>query len=256
MSCSAFIDLYIFVQLKAKQMKNYLRSKFLLLVLISISIGCKDSGSYQSLPAKKNIVNDNKTHEVIAKAVEKAGKYNYVKVEENDKEFWIAIPEKDIRVGESYFYNGGMKMVDFESKELNKVFEEVWFIDELYDNESKLNSLESLNKKAVSETMEIIEQPKSGTSIESLLKNSESLLNEEVVIKAKVVKVNRNILDRNWVHIKDGTSFNSKAEVTITTLDSVTVGDIVTWRGKVTLNKDFGYGYVYPILIEDGKLIK
>ena len=34
------------------------------------------------------------------------------------------------------------------------------------------------------------------------------------------------------------------------------VGDIVTFKGQVTLNKDFGYGYIYPILIEDGKRVK
>ena len=113
-----------------------------------------------------------------------------------------------------------------------------------------------MKKNTVSNKMEIIEQPENGTSIEDLLGNSESFLNKTVVIRGKVVKVNRNILDRNWVHLKDGTSFNSKTEVTITTLDTVKVGDIVTYKGQVTLNKDFGYGYIYPMLIEDGKLLK
>ena len=97
-------------------MKNYLRSNLLLLVLISISFGCKDNGNYLSVPAKKTIENNSNTHKVIAKSIERAGMYNYVKVEENDKEYWIAIPEKDIKIGKTYFYKGGMKMVNFESK--------------------------------------------------------------------------------------------------------------------------------------------
>lgn len=237
-------------------MKNNLRSSLLLLVLISLTLGCKDNGSYLSVPVKQNIENSSNTHQVIAKAIEKAGIYNYVKVEENDREYWIAIPEKDIKIGETYYYKGGMKMVNFESKELNKIFEEVWFIDDLFDIEPKVHSTVNTKKNTASSPMEIIEQPENGTSIEDLLRNSESFLNKTVVIRGKVVKVNSNILDRNWVHLKDGTSFNSKTEVTITTLDTVKVGDIVTYRGQVTLNKDFGYGYVYPILIEDGKLVK
>ena len=71
-----------------------------------------------SVPVKQNIENSSNTHQVIAKAIEKAGIYNYVKVEENDREYWIAIPEKDIKIGETYYYKGGMKMVNFESKEL------------------------------------------------------------------------------------------------------------------------------------------
>jgi hypothetical protein len=236
-------------------MKNYIISKFLVLILVSISFGCKDNGNYQSVPTKKKIENDSKTHKVIAKAIEKAGMYNYVKVEENNKEFWIAIPERDITLGDTYFYKGGMKMVDFESKELDKVFEEVWFIDALFDKEPKVYRPVISDKNTVTSTMDIIEQPKNGTSIESLLKNSEALLNKTVLIKGKVVKVNRNILNRNWVHIQDGTSFDTKSEVTITTLDTLNKGDIVTFRGLVTLNKDFGYGYVYPVLIEDGKLV-
>jgi len=32
------------------------------------------------------------------------------------------------------------------------------------------------------------------------------------------------------------------------------VGDIVTIEGKIALNKDFGYGYVYDVIIEDATI--
>ncbi len=237
-------------------MKNYVRFIFLILLIVSIAFSCKDTGQYQSIPVQKNNEKDNKTHKVIAKAFENAGMYTYVNVSENENEFWIALPEQEIKIGETYYYKGGMKMVDFKSKELDKEFKEVWFIEALYNKEPRAFSSAIAKKNAIINAIDVIEQPKNGTSVEKLLKDSDSFLNKDVVIKGKVVKVNRNILDRNWVHLIDGTTFDSKTEITITTLDSITVGDIVTFSGQVTLNKDFGYGYVYPILIENGKLVK
>ena len=63
-------------------------------------------------------------------------------------------------------------------------------------------------------------------------------------------------MDKNWVHIADGTQFEDKKSITVTTQEIIKVGDIVTFKGKVTLEKDFGYGYVYDILLEEGELIK
>jgi hypothetical protein len=36
----------------------------------------------------------------------------------------------------------------------------------------------------------------------------------------------------------------------------VNVGDNITIEGKVTLDKDFGYGYFYNVLLEEGKISK
>ena len=225
------------------------------LSIILVAFSCKDSGHYQSVNSQKISKSIDDTHKVIAKEFEKAGMYTYVKVSENNDEFWVAIPDTEIEIGKEYFYKGGMKMVNFESKELNKTFETVWFLDALYKEDP--NNIPGHSKKqANQEKIEFIQQPDNGTSIEKLLSDAESFSNKEVIIKGKVVKVNRNILNRNWVHLKDGTTYNDKMEITISTNDTVKKGDIITFKGLVTLNKDFGYGYVYPVLIEDGQVLK
>jgi len=93
-------------------------------------------------------------------------------------------------------------------------------------------------------------------SIEELLKNKEKYNNKMVSLKGEVTKYNPAILDVNWFHIKDGTSFNEKSDITATTTVEVKLGDTVSFTGKVTLNKDFGSGYVYGILIENATIIK
>jgi hypothetical protein len=39
--------------------------------------------------------------------------------------------------------------------------------------------------------------------------------------------------------------------LTVTTQDVVKVGDQVTVTGLVTLNRDFGAGYSYPLILEE-----
>ena len=235
-------------------MKNYPIALFYAIIICSLTFNCKDAGEYHPVKSQKVSTTNNETHKVIAKDFVKAGMYTYVRVSEDNEEYWIAIPEENIEIGQTYFYKGGMKMVNFKSTELNKTYDEVWFLETLY-REDPSNHLLKQSKKTSKDLIKIIQQPENGTSIEKLLSDPISFKNEEIIIKGQVFKVNRNILDRNWIHIKDGTTFKDKTQITITSNDSVNIGDVVTFKGVVTLEKDFGYGYIYPVLIENGKLI-
>ena len=224
-----------------------LKTFALLLVLIITS--CKDSNQYT--PIKKSSIEENhyKTHKVVVKEVEEAGVYTYVKVLENEKEYWIAIARTPLELGQTYYFDGGTKMVNFKSKELDKIFDEIVFVDALRGHEMK-----SPDMKA---SIPVIEQPEGGTAIKEILEDASSFKDKEITVKGKVVKVNRNILDRNWIHLRDGTKYENKSNLTFTTNDSIiTVGDVLTIKGTVTLNKDFGHGYVYPILVEEAEVIK
>lgn len=85
-----------------------------------------------------------------------------------------------------------------------------------------------------------------------------SLKDASVVIRAKVVKFSPNIMGRNWVHLRDGSGSRTAQDddLTVTTKDDASVGDIVIVRGVVRVNKDFGAGYSYPVIIEDATIVK
>lgn len=51
------------------------------------------------------------------------------------------------------------------------------------------------------------------------------------------------------------TSDNSN-DVLMTTKDKTKLGDIVTAKGVVHIDKDFGAGYTYKVLVEDATLQK
>jgi hypothetical protein len=83
-----------------------------------------------------------------------------------------------------------------------------------------------------------------------------SLKDTSVEVRGKVVKYNPGIMGKNWMHIRDGSGSRDKKDddITVTTQDSAAMGDTVLVKGIVRLNRDFGAGYTYPIIIEDERI--
>lgn len=87
-----------------------------------------------------------------------------------------------------------------------------------------------------------------------LNKDKTALAGKTVSAQGKVVKVNNGIMGRNFVHVQDGTGDASNNNLIVTSKDTANVGDKVSVTGVVVVNRDFGAGYSYPLLIEDAKI--
>ena len=72
----------------------------------------------------------------------------------------------------------------------------------------------------------------------------------------KVVKFLPSIMGKNWLHVRDGSGTRGKGDDDIAVIsdDQATVGSVVTLTGTVRLDKDFGAGYQYPVIIDGAKL--
>lgn len=93
-------------------------------------------------------------------------------------------------------------------------------------------------------------------TIAELNQNMAGLAGKTISAQGKVVKVNNGIMGRNFVHIQDGTG-DAKAgtnDLTVTSKQTAALGDQVTITGTVVLNRDFGAGYSYPLLIEEASI--
>ncbi len=237
-----------------------------LIISVFLTVSCKDKGSYTKINSAVT-ESSSDLHKIVINEVVDAGTYAYVKVSEGDAEYWMAIPNMPINVGGTYFYNGGMAMKDFVSKQLDKTFDEIIFAEGI--RETELASLENHDhsdndghdhgNELVQEElvpMEKVEKAKGGISLEELFSQKKALSKKTVIVKGKVVKVNDGIMDKNWVHIEDGTQFNGEKDLTITTNEVVKEGVIVTFKGIVTLDKDFGAGYIYDLVLEEAVLVK
>jgi hypothetical protein len=63
-----------------------------------------------------------------------------------------------------------------------------------------------------------------------------------------VTKYTTNVMGKNWLHIKDS---STQEDLTITSNDTAELNSVVVIEGKLVLDKDFGYGYVYPLIVQD-----
>ena len=74
-----------------------------------------------------------------------------------------------------------------------------------------------------------------------------------VSVHGKVVKVSKGIMGKNWVHLQDGSGDSGKGtnNLVVTTRDDPKVGDVVTAKGTLYKDKDFGAGYLYKVIVEE-----
>lgn len=242
------------------------------LVIISLLfIGCnngekeKDSNEGNEAGIQKGVVQE----------VMHVREYTYLRMLENGQEKWIAAPITAAETGKTYYYGKTMEMKNFESKDLNRTFPTIYFVEKISETEADAKlpvtrevpatDPHAANPQAVSPdaTKPVIEKKSvtiekegDGITLAELFKNKESYQNKMVTVKGEVTKFNPAIMKTNWIHLQDGTDFNGEFDLTATTSAELKVGEVVTLKGKVTLNKDFGAGYFYAIILEDAQIVK
>ncbi|NOU60949.1 hypothetical protein [Marinifilum caeruleilacunae] len=184
--------------------------------------------------------------------------YSYIKGKNDKEEIWVAIRKQPIEIGKAYYYKDALPMKDFHSKELNRTFPLIYFLNSISGESKPISNLhhESMMKKPSSVKLEVdIKKTEGYTTIEELYKSKSELANSIIKVKGKVSKFNKNILNKNWVHIQDGTDHNGSFDLTITTKESVSIGEIIEFKGLLTLDKDFGAGYKYDVILEEAEII-
>jgi len=223
--------------------------------VILLSAGCKGP-----LSTPESGTASQGEHKVVVKEVIQAGVYTYLNVKEKRKETWLAVPAMEAKPGDKLTYSGGLEMTDFVSKELNRTFPSVLFLESVNSDSKKSEPAAMTSAQAGAVKIEKInvkiEPVEGGISIARLLETKSEYSGKSVKVTGKITKVNPEIMGKNWIHIQDGTEFNGAFDLTITTDVQPAVGDTVTFEGRITLKKDFGYGYFYEVLMEDAKVIK
>ena len=85
---------------------------------------------------------------------------------------------------------------------------------------------------------------------------SGELKDKPVAVRGKIVKYNQGIMGKNWIHLRDGSGSDAdnSNDLLVRTTMPAKLGDVVTVRGTVRTDQDFGAGYSYKVLVEDAKL--
>ncbi len=236
----------------------------LLFGFCGLSLVCGSKPSPKAPDAKPKQI-----HKIAVIETIQTSNYTYLHVKENDSVKWLAVPLMTASQGETYYYTGGWPMKDFESKELHRKFDQVLFLGSVSKDPNMSNngnphgnlplnydSTKPYKRTIAPESKKDIkvDMANGGISIAELYANKEIYSGKTVKIKGQVTKYTQQIMGKNWIHLQDGTEKNGKFELVITSLAEVKTGDIVTIEGKICLNKDFGYGYLFDLIMENAQL--
>ncbi len=180
-----------------------------------------------------------------------SGGYTYMKVEESTKTYWIAMTKRDVKVGDAISYSEQGWMKNFHSKTLDRTFESILFAG---DAPTKSHMKAPTKKASVMNSSYMSDDT---VSIAELFKNRDKYVGKTVTVKGKVTKTSAQIMKLNWIHIQDGSNFEGMNDLVFTSTQiAPKVGEVVYAKGLVLKDKDFGYGYFYPLIIQEASFSK
>jgi hypothetical protein len=194
-----------------------------------------------------------------------SGSYSYVFIERKDgSKIWVAVPETEIKVGSKLEFKPGAAMGNFESKSLKRTFNTIIFSEGVVGAPAGRAAGSGGQSSAMPRTTTAMDSKAAvgkatganASTIENAYSNSSKLNQQMVVVRGKVVKVSSGIMGKNWVHIQDGTGSPEQGnyDLTCTTDDALPkLGAVVTVKGTLVKDRNFGAGYFYSVILENAK---
>ncbi len=204
-----------------------------------------------------------------------AGGYTYMRLKTADGEVWAAVTQTTLKTGSEVTIGNAMWMDRFESKTLKRTFERILFgslvapagataLPPGHPATTEAAVVQSPHADVGSGAADVgdvkVEKATGpdGRTVAEVYASKAALKGTGVRVRGRVVKWNPEIMGRNWIHLRDGSGSpeGRDNDITVTTTDTVAKGDIVIVRGTVALDRDFGAGYTYPVMLEDATIAR
>jgi hypothetical protein len=210
-----------------------------------------------------------------------SGKYTYVLVDTGKEQVWGAAPQFKIEVGEEVVVPTGMPMPQFKSKTLDRTFDMLFFASaiprvgevdpaELVPHEHPntsggmsasehpsggMSAMGGQGHTKVEQEAGIREIKPAEQTVGELFEKRADFAGKKILLRGQVVKVLNGIMGTNWLHLQDGTGEAGTNDLTVTTSATVNKGDVVLISGTLSLDKDFGMGYFYELIVENASVM-
>jgi len=194
-----------------------------------------------------------------------ASTYTYVRVGTSSGDIWAAAQQFPVKVGDRVVVPLETPMRNFHSESLKRDFPVIYFAAAIrHEGEapaqgagpgaapammSSHGSSAAAAQPPAAVSSGPVEKAPDGLTVAEVWRDRKNLVGRTVTVRGRVVKFNGGIMDRNWLHLQDGSgkADDSTNDLTVTTGDGVAVGDVITVTGTIAIDKDFTAGYVYPV---------
>lgn len=242
-------------------------------IFFAFCVSLPAAGEEKQEKKETGVKQENKSHKGRVTQTMESGGYTYIEFEEDGKKLWAAGPLTAVNVGDLIYLADAVTMNNFHSKTLNRTFPSILFtgsirVGEVGDEESPPvaepapthvphghSAVGPKPRKKIIVTPGSVKKLEGGYTVAECFAMKKELKGKELAVRGIVVKFSSRILGRNWFHIKDGTGERGSDDLTVTTGETVQVGDMVIVKGIMACDKNFGAGYFYPVIIEDALII-
>ncbi|SDZ83899.1 hypothetical protein SAMN05660420_00558 [Desulfuromusa kysingii] len=202
-----------------------------------------------------------------------AAGYTYVYVDNGTEKIWAAAPEFAVSVGDEVMIPEGMAMHNYHSQTLDRDFDVVYFVEAVLNASNPNVGTAAMGAAASTAGMQMpeghppidttsvppevdltaVQKAEGGLTIGEIYSSKADLSGKTVTLRGKVVKFSPQIMGTNWIHLQDGSGDQAAGtnDLTVTSGIQVNVGDTIVASGPLTLDKDFGYGYKYNLIMEN-----
>ena len=242
------------------------RTNYLALLLACASFGLLNTSIINSASAgqqdtKEQQASSGKIYGKVTESIDSAG-YTYAEVDTGKEKVWAAAPTTQLKIGDMISFSSGMPMENYHSTSLDRDFPVIYFAgnfntDSITDKETPTSEAQATAaphaqiKQAVSKPVKEIKKVEDGNTIAEVYADKANLSGKTIRVRGQVTKFTPEIMGKNWIHIADNSTLD---DLTVTIDKKVAVDDIVVVEGELLLDKDYGYGYVYPVILEDAKI--
>lgn len=202
----------------------------------------------------------NQVYGTVTEVIQGGG-YTYIEVDTGAEKVWAASASFPVKAGDKVSFAKNMPMNNFHSKSLNREFSLIYFVNKLNTDQPAASGAETVTAPphgqagaaAAKDTVTGIDKVEGGNTIAEVYTDKRNLEGREVQVRGKVTKFTAGVMGKNWLHIRDS---STQDDLTVTSDSAASVDDIVVVKGKLALDRDFGHGYLYPLIVEDATLKK
>ena len=211
-----------------------------------------------------------------------AAGYTYVYVDNGEEKIWAAAPAFAVKVGDEVMVPEGMAMHNYHSQSMDRDFDVVYFVESVLNASNPTMPSPSMGSgmmgggaspadmqmpeghpsvsgSAAPEGVDLtnIVKAENGLTIAEIYAGKAELSGKSVTLRGKVVKYSPQIMGTNWIHLQDGSGDQEAGtnDLTVTSSVQVNVGDTIVVSAPLTLDKDFGYGYKYNLIMENADVM-
>jgi hypothetical protein len=185
-----------------------------------------------------------------------AGNYTYAEVDTGKEKVWAAGPLTELKTGDMVSFSSQMPMQNFRSKAIDRDFPVIYFVGSYTTGNGTpvaVSPHTQMRSQAEIKTIDGINKVDGGYTIAEIYSDKNNLKGKSIRVRGQVVKFTGNILNKNWLHIRDSSTLD---DLTVTSAGTAAVGDVVVVEGVLELDKDYKYGYLYPVIIENAVITK